>query len=357
MNAPQTTDLSTSLEQSRSGLRDGHRRSLMGAMFLVTASALLVFATLQIFNDNLWLALIEYSASAFLFWGRKKIKGTPHLHRWIYGYLVSIFFFTLVIMIVPNASATAYVWVLMIPVLGYLLLGRREGLRLSLPFVIGGCVLYGIQLGKVDDVVAMIDVLNMSLCAVLILCFVHIYETRREQAEIKLFETAQTDSLTGLANRANFYSVLNRTLAESSRSGSGFALVIMDVDHFKEVNDSLGHEAGDYALSHIGHLLKENLRMTDFVGRLGGEEFGLILRDVKPDDSFELVEKLRLQIAQKEAHYREVAIQLTASFGIAHYPEHADSADALFRLADRCLYSGKQSGRNTVARAGVAMAN
>ena len=345
------------MAQSRSGLRDGHRRSLMSVMFLVTASALLIFATLQIFNDNLWFALIEYSVSVFSFWARGRVRTTPYLQRWVYGYLVSVFSFTLVIMVVPNASATAYVWVLMIPVLAYLLLGRRSGMRLSVPFVIAGCVLYALQLGRIDDVLSVIDLLNMVLCAVMMLCFIHIYETRREQAERKLFEAAQTDFLTGLANRGNFHSTLRRTLAESSRSGSGFALVIMDIDHFKLVNDSMGHEAGDYALAHIGRLLKENLRKTDFVGRLGGEEFGLILRDVNPDHSFEVVEKLRRQIAETEVEYGDGRIHLTASFGIAHYPEHANSPDSLYRVADRCLYSSKQSGRNAVARADFAVAN
>jgi len=264
------------------------------------------------------------------------------------------FFFALGILIVPDVSITAFVWILMIPVLAYLLLGRTEGLRLSLPFLIGGCSIYALSLGRFDSAMAWIDLLNLVLCAALMLCFVHIYETRREEAERKLFTMAQSDSLTGLANRANFQSVLARTVAECRRSGGGFALVIMDVDHFKVVNDTMGHDAGDRALVRIGQLLMERLRGTDFVGRLGGEEFGLILRDVKPDHSYELMEELRQRIADTQLAYGEATITMTASFGIAHYPDHAQSADALYRVADRCLYAGKKAGRNTVALAGMA---
>lgn len=354
MSTPPETDLGVSLEQSRSGLRDSHRRSLTRILFLVTGSALLIFGVLQFFNDQFLLATSEFIVSGLLFLGSSRIRNTPNLERWIYGYLVSGFSFALLIIIVPDASVTAYVWILMIPVLSYLLLGKRAGFRLSAPFLFAGCLVYALSIESLSDPMAIIDLFNLVLCAVLMLVFVHIYETRREDAEKKLFMTAQSDSLTGLANRASFHSKLSRTIAECDRSGSGFALVLMDVDHFKTVNDTMGHDAGDHTLSHIGELLTERLRITDSVGRLGGEEFGLILRDVKPDDSYELIEELRERIASTEVPYGDSTIHLTASFGIAHFPDHGGSAGALYRAADRCLYAGKEAGRNRVMRAGVS---
>lgn len=355
MKNPQDIDLGVSLEQSRSGLRDGHRRSLMRTLFLVTGSALLVFGLLQFFNQNFYLGVGELVASALLFFGCSRIQTTVHLERWIYGYLLSGFCFAVLIVVVPEVSITAFVWILMIPVLSYLLLGKKAGFRLSAPFVIAGCLVYALTQDAFTGVMAIIDLLNFFLCAALMMVFIHIYETRREDAEIKLFEMAQNDSLTGLANRASFHSTLARTVAECERSGSGFALVIMDVDHFKLVNDTMGHDAGDHVLGRIGELISERLRGTDSVGRLGGEEFGLILRDVKPEASYELTEELRARIASSEVPYGDTAIRLTASFGIAHFPDHGRSAEALYRVADRCLYSGKSSGRNTVVRAGVSM--
>jgi len=355
MKIPQKSDLGVSLEHSRSGLRDSHRRSLLSLLFLVTGSALLVFGTLQLINGHIWLGTFEYLVSGLLLWSRQGLRNTRHLHRWVYGFLVSFCFFSLLIILVPEASITAFVWILMIPVLSYLLLGKSEGLRLSLPSLIAGCVIFAVYQGRIDSTFAIIDLLNMVLCATLMLFFIHIYETRREEAEKRLFDMAQMDSLTGLANRACFNSVLNRTMAECNRNGSGFALVIMDIDHFKRVNDTMGHDAGDQVLGRIGSLLTERLRATDSVGRLGGEEFGLILRDLSPDAAYALIEELRERIASDEISYGEARIQLTASFGIAHYPDHAKSSEALYRLADRCLFAGKRAGRNTVSQAGVAM--
>ncbi len=354
MKTPQHPDLGASLAQSRSGLRDTHRRSLMRVLFLVTGSALLVFGCLQVFNGYLWLAAGEFVASTLLFLGVTRINRTPHLQGWIYGYLITGFSFFLLIMLVPDASVAAFVWVLMMPVLAYLLLGKKEGFLLSAPFMIAGCVTYYFHLEFVGDARGMIDLLNMVLCAVLMLGFIHLYEARREEAEQKLFTLAQTDTLTGLSNRASFQSTLDRTLAECDRSGSGFALVIMDIDYFKVVNDTMGHDAGDKVLRDISRRLTERLRTTDSVGRLGGEEFGLILRDVKPEDSFELMDELRQRIADSELSYGEAVIRVTASFGIAHYPDHGTEAETLFRTADRCLFSSKRAGRNTVVRAGVS---
>ncbi|WP_341580853.1 diguanylate cyclase [Marinobacter metalliresistant] len=350
MNSRHHPDLGATLEQSRSGLRDSHRRSLMRLLFLSTGSALVVFAILQILNGHVWVGVGELVASVVLYFGVWRLRATPHLQQWIYGYLVTLFVFFLVIMLLPEASVAAFVWVLMMPVLAYLLLGKREGMILSVPFMLAGGVIYFVYLGQVGNPGALIDLLNMVLCGILMLAFIHLYEMRREESEQRLVDMAQTDSLTGLANRSNFQGTLNRTIAESERSGSGFALVVMDIDHFKLVNDTLGHEAGDLVLRDIARCLTERLRSTDFVGRLGGEEFGLILRDVEPNAAFELMDELRQRIADRKLEYGKARIRVTASFGIAQWPDHGRQAATLFRIADGYLYSGKQAGRNRVAR-------
>lgn len=350
MKTPHHPDLGASLRDSRSGLRDSHRRSLMRLLFIATGSALLVFACLQLISGVYWLAGLELLASGVLLAGTRRIDRTPHLQWWIYSYLVALFSFFLMIMLVPDASVAAFVWVLMMPVLAYLLLGKREGLWLSLPFMTAGGISYYLYLGTVGDARIMIDLLNMVLCGVLMLVFIHLYENRREEAEEKLVTIAQTDALTGLGNRGSFQAILNRTLAECRRSRTGFALVLMDIDYFKQVNDTLGHEAGDQVLRHIGDCLTERLRATDSVGRLGGEEFGLILRDVHGEDAFELIDELRESIAGSELSYGASSVRITASFGIACWPADGATVDDLFRVADHCLYRGKHSGRNTVAR-------
>jgi len=353
MNMPHHTDLGAALEQSRSGLRDSHRRSLMRMLFVITGAALMVFACLQVFKGFLWIGAGEFVLCVLLFFGVWRLQVTPYLQQWIYVYLVSLFSFFIIIMVLPEASTAAFAWVLMMPVLAYLLLGKHEGMILSIPFMTAGCVAYYCYLGSADNSRTLIDLLNMVLCAVLMLAFIHLYEVRREEAEQRLADMAQTDALTGLANRSSFQSTLARTIAECERNGTGFALVIMDIDHFKMVNDTMGHEAGDLVLSSIGRCLRERLRSTDFVARLGGEEFGVILRDVRPGMAYDLMDELRQRIASRELAYGDASIRVTACFGIAQWPDNGRDAETLFRVADRCLYRGKRAGRNCVSRAGI----
>lgn len=348
-------DLCKSIQNSRSGLRDSDRRSLMRLLFSATGSSLTVFALLHFFNNMPGLAVGELLASAVLFTGAVRVNQTRHLQVWIYSYLLALFSFFILIMLVPDASAAAFVWVLMMPVMAYLLLGKKEGPVISAPFMAAGFLAYYHFLGTVDSGGVMIDLLNMVLGGVLMMIFMHMYEHRREVAEHKLVDLAQTDALTGLANRSSFQGTLNRTLAECERSQTSFALVIMDIDHFKMVNDTLGHEAGDQVLRHISQSLKERLRATDSVGRLGGEEFGLILRDVASPVAFQLMDELRERIASTELTYGDASITVTASFGIAYWPNDGRQVHDLFRAADRRLYCGKRGGRNIVAETDSAL--
>lgn len=349
------SDLSKSIQDSRSGLRDSDRRSLMRLSFAVTGLSLAAFAVLQFFNDMPWQTAGELLASAVLFVGAVRVNQTRHLQVWVYSYLLALFSFFILIMLVPDASGAAFVWVLMMPVMAYLLLGKKEGPMISAPFMAAGFLAYYHFLGTVDDAGLVIDLLNMVLGGVLMMVFMHLYENRREVAERKLVALAQTDALTGLANRSSFQGSLNRTLAESERSHASFALVIMDIDHFKMVNDTLGHEAGDQVLRHISKTLTERLRATDSVGRLGGEEFGLILRNVASPAAFQLMDELRERIAATELTYGGAAITVTASFGIAYWPNDGRQAHELFRTADRRLYCGKRGGRNVVAETDSAL--
>ncbi|MFV8572146.1 GGDEF domain-containing protein [Marinobacter sp. SBS5] len=345
-------DLGKALMQSRSGLRDNHRRSLARFLFWVTGLSLMVFAVLQLFSGHPWVSAAEVIVGSLSFLGVARINHTLHFERWVYGYLLTLFSFFIAIMLLPDASTAAFVWVLMMPVLAYLLLGRREGMMLSVPFMLLGCVVYFFYLAGLAELSRadfVIDFLNMVLCSSLMQVFIYMYEARREEAEQRLIEVAQTDTLTGLANRGNFQSTLTRTIAESERSNTAFALVMMDIDHFKIVNDTLGHEAGDFVLQEIGKCLRDRLRTTDFVGRLGGEEFGLILRDVSPTAAYELIEELRQRIAVRELSYGGTGIKVTASFGMAQWPEDGRQADSLFSVADQHLYRVKRAGRNQVA--------
>jgi diguanylate cyclase (GGDEF)-like protein len=157
---------------------------------------------------------------------------------------------------------------------------------------------------------------------------------------------AATDGLTGLANKRSVGDSLKRMFAQSSRTASPLAVVMLDLDHFKALNDRFGHPAGDQVLASVGAAIRSTLREGDFAGRNGGEEFAVILPNTDALGASAVAEKLRKAIA--EVLVPGVDVDITASLGVAAYPEHGLSPERLERLADAALYVAKRSGRNRV---------
>ena len=336
------------------GLRESGKRALMRTILLATGLTLGGFSVLQALAGNYPFAILEVLCTAVLLFGAWRIERARHLYLWIYLYLIPTFCFILYIIVMPDASAAAFVWLYMIPLLAYLLLGKQRAFMLTAPFMFAGLLLYFADNRLNLDTHGLIDLGNAALCGVLILVFVHIYDGLRMQAYEELERLAQTDSLTGVASRGSFQHALQRSIQEAERSNGHLVLVLLDVDHFKQVNDQWGHEAGDMALQHICQILQQRLRVTDFLGRLGGEEFGLLLRHTDAAGADPLVDKLRKQIAEQPLDYDGEQIALSATFGLATWPVDGRSAAELYRAADRRLYSGKQRGRNQLVSYDIA---
>ncbi|WP_298184749.1 GGDEF domain-containing protein [uncultured Pseudomonas sp.] len=327
-------------------LQDVGRRSLVRIIFAITGLTLGVFCALQFMAGNYLFASLELTLSVLLLWGAWRIVRAHNLLPWIYLYLLPTFSFLLYIIVIPNASKTAFVWVYSIPVVSYLLLGRKRGSLLALPFVLGACLLYLYTYPVRLDAEGLIDLGNALFCGVLLIVFVHLYESRRASAHKQLRRMARTDALTGVANRGSFQQSLELSIREAQRSQAKLVLVILDVDHFKGVNDQHGHAAGDQALRHICNTLNQRLRSTDTLGRLGGEEFGLLLRSTEHSAAEPLVEMLREQIASTPLHYGDQQIFLTVTFGMAEWPSDGQTVEQLYHCADQRLYRGKTLGRN-----------
>ena len=158
---------------------------------------------------------------------------------------------------------------------------------------------------------------------------------------------ALTDGLTGIANRRALEQEIVRICARATRSGEPFGVILADVDHFKRLNDTLGHDAGDRALIGVAKLLSERARVGDVVARYGGEEFLVLCPGADLAACGVVAESLRVAIEQHEA----LPARLTASFGVAAFPASAADPGALVRAADGALYAAKQAGRNRVAHA------
>jgi diguanylate cyclase (GGDEF)-like protein/PAS domain S-box-containing protein len=173
--------------------------------------------------------------------------------------------------------------------------------------------------------------------------------TEQKRLEADLREMAATDMLTGLPNRRHFLGQLEQEKARVSRAEEKCAAVLMiDIDHFKVVNDSFGHAAGDHVLRHLATLMKEDLRKIDTLGRLGGEEFAVILPGADRAAAEIFAERLRKQVAETPAVLDKWTIPVTISIGVTEIKPGDDSADDALTRADRALYRAKECGRNRV---------
>jgi diguanylate cyclase (GGDEF)-like protein len=165
---------------------------------------------------------------------------------------------------------------------------------------------------------------------------------------------AAIDALTGLPNSRSVRDALKRMVAQAGRSVSPLSVVLMDLDRFRWVNDTFGHERGDDVLAAIGQLLRETVRSSDYAGRYAGEEFLFVLPETDRDGAAVLAEKLRHTIATTT--FRGVDRPLTASFGVASLPGDGGDGDSLVRLADRALFAAKTAGGDRVETAGLSIA-
>jgi diguanylate cyclase (GGDEF)-like protein len=162
---------------------------------------------------------------------------------------------------------------------------------------------------------------------------------------------ASTDELTGLFNRRRFFEELDREISRCQRYGSNLALLIIDADDFKHINDAYGHQAGDEVLRSLGKLLGNSFRRTDIVARYGGEEFAILLPETDLREAVEVADRFRQEVQAGVCIARGVPIPVTISAGVAVVTPETASAETLIRAADAALYRAKAAGRNRVESA------
>ena len=165
--------------------------------------------------------------------------------------------------------------------------------------------------------------------------------------------TARIDQLTGLWNRRHFDNELKRALDQTDRFGGHCTLVIADVDHFKNVNDTYGHQAGDQVLKSIAEIMRNLVRTTDVCSRIGGEELCVILPQTPQEGAVGLAERLRATVEASVTRFQDRDIKVTVSLGVATYQAGGGAAKRaqIFDAADRALYRAKGEGRNCVRTA------
>lgn len=170
--------------------------------------------------------------------------------------------------------------------------------------------------------------------------------TQQKKAEERLRHMAYHDPLTGLANRNKLEQFVNHILATSRRHHQGFALIFLDLDRFKNINDTIGHEAGDLLLQIVADRLRSTVRNTDMVARLGGDEFVVLVTDVKKTEAIALIAEKILSSVLEVIVINEQELYITTSIGISFYPYDGQNMQTLMKNADLALYRAKEQGRN-----------
>jgi diguanylate cyclase (GGDEF)-like protein len=155
------------------------------------------------------------------------------------------------------------------------------------------------------------------------------------------------DPLTGAFNRRSFETIIQKLLEISQITNTSITLAIADLDFFKKINDTFGHLAGDEAIKHFVNIIKRNLRKSDYVFRIGGEEFLILLPNTELKDAVEIVERIRKDLEENSLHYDGKEIKITASFGLAEVDKEK-YINEIIKKADEKLYKAKESGRNKV---------
>ena len=194
-----------------------------------------------------------------------------------------------------------------------------------------------LNVGTAMAVVALIAMLHATLMALVVARLIQ-----------ELRWSARHDGLTGLLNRRAMQETIDQELSRSRRAGDTFAVVMLDIDHFKAINDMHGHPAGDHALKHIAAMLQTSVRKVDRVGRFGGEEFIVLLPGVGLAQAAVTAETLRQRLAAQCLQREGEALALSASFGVAEWKGPKEDPSRLLMRADQALYRAKRAGRNQV---------
>jgi diguanylate cyclase (GGDEF)-like protein len=172
-------------------------------------------------------------------------------------------------------------------------------------------------------------------------------QNARLYAQVQVMAT--TDMLTGVATRRHFLQQAEHEIERYERYGVPFTFIMLDIDHFKSVNDTLGHRHGDMVLSQVGQILRDTIRKVDHVGRLGGEEFAILLTDTPLKEGALVAERICRQLDETRVDTPSGAVHVTVSVGVCGPQPGKDTLEDMLVLSDRAMYAAKNAGRNRIS--------
>ncbi|MFQ6370206.1 GGDEF domain-containing protein [Shewanella sp. YIC-542] len=325
-----------------------YRRMLLRILLRVAIVLSLLLALLNLRHEPLTLAVLEVGIALCALIFLLRLPHTRHLSRWTSGMILIIGSVILFGIHSKELHTDGFYWLLMMPPTNMLLLGLRLGGIFTFIFGVLG-VLFTVLAHPTHNGELDISLLtNATLSYLFLWGSSHIYERKRSQMVRQLREMAARDPLTGLHNRLHLERIFNQMVTKHQNDQASFTLLLLDIDHFKRVNDEHGHEAGDMLLRRLGQRMTYHTRHDDRIFRVGGEEFCILLPHTPKTQAMAQAERLRQDIQEQAPVFREQSLHITVSMGLAQWPLDGKSFDALYRQADLRLYEAKRNGRNQI---------
>ncbi len=346
---------------SASELDPEERRRRISAVFalLIIAISFSVFSLYHMYNHKYSIVaynmLTVFGALSVLLYMRQR-KKTP-IAYWIIGAGSILIFIGTTIF--GRTDVSIFLWAFVLPAVSFSVMGDKKGLMIVLVSFCAGLFLMAAPENLFHSPPYSRSMVVRFSIIYLILTFVMYYYESSQQLLIRYiqqerdnFENASKhDLLTGLSNRRNIIEKMEIERERHSRMGKPFAVIMGDIDNFKNLNDTYGHDTGDYVLQTIGSILVNQVRNIDCPSRWGGEEFLIILVDTDLEGGQRVAERIRKKVENTKFQYKDREFTVTMTFGLSIYQGADENIDECIRRSDNALYEGKSQGKNRVVAA------
>lgn len=333
-----------------------YRRVYLINSILLTLSVSLLFFSIIELEECRAMALNDFMAFCVSVGLLAYFHGTKNITVTAYGTVAIVAFGSAATVAVAGHQNYTYYWLILFAPVAYFLLSPRQATLVSALF-------YGFH---ISDIAANYHdwaatpytdtaLVNIASVTFLLVVLIYYYDlSRREVAAMleeknrELQKLSSEDPLTGLLNRRAFFRQASIEVSRSQRHSYPMSVLMLDIDHFKSINDEYGHDVGDKVLKEFAPVMQNEVRDTDLVARYGGEEFVIVLRDTDVDTAVTMAERLRKKLAETYISYKEGSVGFTVSLGVTGYEEADEMIDMTIARADKALYRAKQAGRNQV---------
>ncbi|MCH8493529.1 MAG: GGDEF domain-containing protein [Idiomarina sp.] len=323
-----------------------YKHRLLKAILLVIFFASLVIGSINIFLFSAYtIGMLNFTSMALsaLIWVYYHASKRLAIAVWLVS--GAVIFNLASFIVLAKGGGYSLIWLTVLPPLVFFLLGKRAGFWVTAIFFAAVLTYFYQQLPHLPaQKLSMGAYLNIVEVMIVLLLIFRFYENSRSEAYAELQRISTIDKLTGIYNRAKLDDVLEQHIELMDRSEQPLSIMLLDLDHFKVVNDQFGHLQGDKVLQEVTKVIRGTIRKTDQFGRWGGEEFMLICPNTNAENAARLAEKLRIAVQDFDWQF---AVPITISIGIAEITARQSSVEAL-QAADKALYLAKNNGRNRV---------